>query len=232
MDPDKLLKFFADNLADWSRVTYMTLIAPVSRFALAVVNTEAHASAIAGGEKPTEFWLNPKLLWFAAFSALLGITLNGLLPKRVPAPPLTTAVAVIFGSWFMYGSLIHIVCKLLRGTGHYLHTLTVSMQVSATLYVVVSFLSLLVATLSTVPQISAVISEIPFIGLALVDEPALFFFLIGTVLFSIYQPLALRQIHRFGWLRTAFIGLLPYAFVWLSIAIYHRTGVLPGTMMK
>jgi hypothetical protein len=217
MDPDKLLKFFADNLADWARVTYMTLVAPGSRFELAVVSAEAHASSIAGGEKPTEFWLNPKLRWFAAFSALLGITLNGLLPKRVPAPPLPTAIAVIFSSWFMYGSLIHVACKHLRGTGHYLHTLTVSLQVSATLYVVVSFLFLLVATLSPVSQISAGISAIPFIGLALADEPALFFFLIGTVLFSIYQPLALRPIHRFGWLRTTCIGLLPYAFVLLSI---------------
>ena len=227
MDPDKLLKFFSENLSEWSRATFLTLISPTSRFALVPISSES-PPRLDGHAQQQELWLNPKLIWFATFSALLGTTLNGLLPQRIPPPQLAVALAVIFGSWFFYAAAIHVVCKLLKGRAHFLETVSVSIQVSATLYVVNSFVSLVVATLATVPSAKATISMVPVVGDALADEPALFFFLVGTVLFSIYQPLALRTLHRFSWPRTAVIAVLPYTFVWFSIAFYHRTGVLSG----
>jgi hypothetical protein len=98
--------------------------------------------------------------------------------------------------------------------------------VFATLYVVASFLSLLVAIAVSVPFVARVVGELPLVGQLLVYEPALFFFLINTVMLSIYVPLSLRPVHKFGWFRTAVIFSIPYLMVWASVVMYHKTGIM------
>ena len=146
MDPDKV-----GNFSDWSRVTYLTLVRPVSRFDLVQATDEPESARIIGSSKKAELWLSPKLMSFAAVSALLGIALNSLLPNRIPSPQLFSAAAVILALCFLYGSLVHLRCISLRGTGKYLQTVSISLQVSATLYVVVIFLALLFAAAGSVP---------------------------------------------------------------------------------
>ena len=113
MDPDKILKFLSENLTDWSRVTFLTLARPVSRFDLAAISHEQPNTFVGGVESEHELWLSPRLLGFAVLSAVLGITMNSLLPNRVPAPQLFAAAAIVLGYWFLYGSLLHF---LLLGT--------------------------------------------------------------------------------------------------------------------
>ena len=226
MDPDKVLKFLVDNFNEWARVTYLTLIRPVSRFELVQATNEPDSAGIIGSSREAEIWLSPKLISFAAVSALLGIAMNSLLPNRIPSPQLFSAVAIVFALWFLYGSLAHLLCIFLRGSGKYLQTVSVSLQVSATLYVVVSFLALVFAAAGSVSVVATALDNIPIIGRPLIEEPALWFFVLGTVLASIYQPLALRRVHNLGWFRTVFVGLLPYAISWLSVVVYHRTGVM------
>lgn len=159
-------------------------------------------------------------------SVVLGIAMNSLLPNRLPGPDLLAALAIVLGYWFVYGSFLHLVCWALRGSGHYLETLSVSIQVLATLYVVTSFFSLLAVAVISIPNVGALIGRLPFIGEPVVDEPPLIFFLLGTLALSIYMPLSLRAVHKFGWLRTAVIFLIPYLLVWLSILFYWSTGVM------
>ena len=80
-------------------------------------------------------------------------------------------------------------------------TLGVTNQVLATLYVVTSFLSLFAATVFTLPQLAQWVQKVPVAGELLVERPVVVFFLIGTTLLMIYVPLAMRSVHKFGWIR-------------------------------
>lgn len=237
MDPDKILKFFTENLADWSRVTYLTLVHPISRFELVTGLDEQTQALVGTFRSERQMWLSPRLLSFAVFSVILGTTISSLLPNRVPGPQILVTVAVVLSSWFSHASCLHFLCRALRGSGHYVETLSVSVQVFATIYVVASFLSLLASTAISIPTVSDLTERIPFIGELLVGEPALLFFLIVALLHSIYVPLSLRQVHKFGWLRVSVIFLVSSLLVlvslwWISVPVYHRTGVMMHPMIK
>lgn len=182
-------------------------------------------------------WLSPRLLSFAVFSVILGTTINSLLPNRVPGPQLFVTVSLVLISWFSHASCLHLICRALRGSGHYIETLSVSLQLFATIYVVSSFLSLVAATVISTPTFYVVTERIPFIGGLLVGEPALLFFLIGALLHSIYIPLSLQPVHKFGWLRVSIIflisSLLILILLWyISVPVYHSTGVMMPMPMR
>ena len=44
----------------------------------------------------------------------------------------------------------------------------------------------------------------------------------------IYVPLAMRSVHKFGWIRTAVIILIPPLTVWIPVALYEKMGLLPS----
>ncbi len=226
MDPEKILKIMAEHLVGWSRVTLLTLASPTARFSLAPVSEGNEQKRIASARSERELWLSPSLLAYAAFSTVLGIALNSLLPDRPPAPEIFAQAVIVICSWLLYGSLVHLLCWALRGRGSFLETLSVSLQIFATVYVVASFLALIAAAIVSVPLMEDLLSRLPFLGDLLVDEPAYFFFLFGAVIQSVYIPWAMRRVHRFGWVRTAIIFLMPYCFVWLSVAIFRQFNVM------
>ena len=228
MDPDKVFKFLVDNLADWSRVTVLTLVRPVMRFRTVPVESGNSSSIIGEYNSEKEFWLNPQLLAFALLSIVLGLAINALIPDRKPGPGLLASVIIILTYWSVYGSVLHGICLLLRGKGRYLETLSVTLQVLSTMYVVTSFLSLFAATLLTLPQLDRWVRAVPVIGKLSLEEPILVFFVIGTALLMIYVPLAMRSVHKFGWIRTVVLMLIPPLTVWVPIAIYQKTGLLPS----
>lgn len=229
MDPDKVLKFFTEHLADWSQITFLTLINPIARFELVPAPPDRGSAIVSGTISERHLWISPKLIAYAVLSILLGMAMNSLLPNRISAPELFTAAAIILVYWFLYGSVLYMVCWMLRGCGSYLDTLSISIQVLATIYVVTSFVSLVMAAVVSVHSIAAVLQRAPIVGEGIVNEPSLVFFLIGTSLLSIYVPLSLKNIHRFGWLRTAVVILVPLIMVGLSLSIYYQTGVMLGS---
>lgn len=115
MDLDKAFKFLAENLADWLRVTLLTLSRPVSRFELVSIPTEPlHVtSGAAVAERP--LWLNPKLIAFSLLSIALGITMNSLLPNRLAGPELLSSLIILLCLWVVYGSLLHIALSSAKG---------------------------------------------------------------------------------------------------------------------
>jgi hypothetical protein len=226
MDPEKLVSFLATYATDWSRVSFLTLRNPIARFELSPVGVEGTVSLLGTIKSDRQLWLHPKLLAFALVSIVLGLSINALLPGRKPGPDLLASIAIIFVFWLASGSVLHAICRLLSGKGRYLETLSVLVQISATLYVATSFLAFVVATLIKWPPIAAAINKYSILGGVIGDDPVPLFFVIGTVLQMIYVPLSLKPVHRFGWGRTMMIALLPLLLVWIPVGIYLSSGLL------
>ena len=73
----------------------------------------------------------------------------------------------------------------------------------------------------TLPPVARQVNMVPFVGQFLVDDPGYVFFLISTVLLMVYGSLALRSVHRFGWIRTTITALLPLSSLPVSIILYY-----------
>ena len=226
MDPAKLFKFLLDNSVDLSRITILTLIKPVSRFKLVQVGGEETSHIIITTQTEKQLWLHPKLLIYSFLSIVLGLLINSLIPYRKPGPDITTSVAIIFAYWLAYGSFVHVVCRVLRGRGEYLETLSVFLQVSASLYIVTSFFALLGASLLTLPEFSFILPKIQLFGTGFADGPVFVFFLTHTILSMIYLPLSMKPVHKFGIGRTLLIAILPFLVMRLNLIIYFIINIL------
>lgn len=230
MEPEKVLKFFTENIGDWSRVTLLTLLRPISRFELVPITEDSKHSAIRGVQTDRQLWLHPKLLVFSVVSIMLGLTMNALLPGRASGPDLLASTLIIFLFWVVCASFLHLLCRLLKGKGQYLETLSVTLQVSATLYVISSFLALLLAALTAIPEVKSKIDVEPFLGEDIGDFPVYLFFATSTIFTAIYVPLALKSVHRFGWFRASLISLILVMSVVVPISIYKIFGLLTGAV--
>jgi hypothetical protein len=224
MDYGQVIKFFEENFYEWSRVALLTLARPVSRFKLTPINPVAP-----GASTKQDLWLNPKLLAFAAISIILGITINALIPGRKAGPNLFTTVTVILAYWIAGGSLLYIICRSLKGSGRYLDTLSVCIQVYGTIYVVGSFLSLLGAVILRSEAISGIARKL-FVLREFVKEPILIFFFVCDLLLSIYLPMAMKPVHEFDRSRTAalfvvLVILLMILFWLVEFPIYRSIGL-------
>jgi hypothetical protein len=222
MEPDKVLKLLTEHVSDWWQTTCLTLLRPISRFELVPAAPASSVASIHGVDAEQRQWLDPKLLVFAVVSIVLGLSLNALLPKRVVGPQLLPSVLVVFLFWALCGSALYLLCRLLGGTGTYLQTLTITLQVSATLYVTASFLSLL-----AVPLVLLRTDNV--LGVQL---PVALFFLISTVLTAIYIPLGMKRLHRFGWGRTALLSAVTVLSSWMPVSIYLTFGVLTSAALS
>ncbi len=226
MDPGKTFKFLVDYAVDWSRVTFMTIVKPISRFELVTVGADETVRVIGNIKSERQLWLNPKLLGYSFLSIILGLTINALIPNKSQGPDLLASVIIIFIYWFAACSVLHLFCIILRGTGKYLETLSVGIQVSSTLYVVISFLTFVIASLLVIPNTSEFVKQIPMIGELLTKEPAYVFFVIGTLLSMVYVPLSMKSVHKFGWIRTIMVAVIPPLTVWLPVIVYMQSGLL------
>lgn len=226
MDPEKVIKLLSEYTVDWSRITVLTLIRPIARFELVAADLDGSSNIIEGVRSEKQLWLHPKLIIFALLSITLGLTINALIPNRRPGPELLASVIIIFIYWVISGSCLHLICLLLKGKGKYLETLSVLLQVSATLYVITSFLSLIAAIFLSYHPIANIVNKVPFIGNIFSRDPVLVFFLVGTILNMIYVPLAVKSVHKFGWVKTGIIALLPVTTVFFAIIQYMQFGLL------
>ena len=211
-----------------------TLKNPITRFELvpALAGPEETTSVIGHVQSERQLWLNQKLLAFALLSIVLGLMINALIPDRKQGPELLPSVVIIFVYWIASGSFMHLTCWLLQGKGKYLETLSVIIQVFATLYVVTSFSSFLGVLLLMLPPVTNIVEKIPAIGPIFIGKPVFVFFLIGTFLSIICVPLSMKSVHKFGWLRTLIIAIIPLLTVWISVAVYLRYGLLTMSIMK
>ncbi len=225
MDLEKLTKFAIDTLSEYFYVSAITLSRPVSRFA--PVPTATSEGIYSPRNIRLGPRLNPKLFGFLAVSIVLGATINALIPHRLKPPELLTSVILGIVSWVTYGVLIHGLCKLLRGNGSLIDTLSVTLQLFGVLYVVSSFLGVVFGTVSQVPFVNDLLIKGGHYTWKFAEKPVLFYFVIHAILLCIYLPIALRKVHEFGWVKQLVL-VLPavIVMVFISLAIYKSTGSL------
>lgn len=222
MDPEKILKFVAENIAEFFEVMIKTLVNPVAHFQ--PLSTAPASVGATEGNQGKPRWFNPKLFAFAGVSIIIGTIIIRLIPAsrdeaefvRRDPPELLATVVITLVIWFAYGTGIYLLCKILHGKGTYAETMAVSIQLIATLFVVSSTLTLGLATLDIQPSTDISGSRL------LLDRPALFFFFcIEALLLAVYFPLALKRIHAFGWARQACISVVPLLTMWGGIRFFN-----------
>jgi hypothetical protein len=227
MDFEKLPRL-GEYLTEWLRITLLTLRNPVMRFELVATSAAPSPVIVQGSNVKSNVWLDPKLISYALLSISIGVVMNNLLPDRIPGPGLVKELVIMLILWVAYGSLLFVVCSyLLKGKASYLETLSVSIQVLATIYVATSFISLIGAILLSDHTTAAI--RIPFIGWSSISKSVLFFFILWAFLSAIYVSLSMKAIHRFGWFRTLLLAVLPIiAIIWIFIPIYLDMGMVMG----
>ncbi len=221
MDFEAFQKFATTNLSDYLQVSFETVIHPGSYFEPLEVPRKGRRSGRMGTQ------LDPQLMAFAATSMFLGLTATSLMAKRPEGVELLAIeiVGVIF--WWFYAALVHLFCKIARGRGLFLETVSVIVQVFATLYVFSSVLTLLYAMSLKLPPVAHFISGLGDIGEIMVENPAAGFFAIDTILLSIYLPLSLKRVHGFGLGRQLAVAIPTVAIVLVhGVAMMYLTGYL------
>ena len=234
MDLNKMVDFLTDHTASWSYNTIATLAKPVSQFREAHINSDPEPQSILNSESDFSSysmrrWLSSDLIGFVVVSLIVGITINSLIPGRAAPPELIQSALFVFIYWIFGACIVHCFCKLMIGKGRFLETLNVCLQLSATLFVTTSFVTLILVSGSWVFSKIKYLKDTPILGEVISEDPTNTFFVVGTILSLVYLPLAMKPIHKFGWIRTSLIALVPCGTVVLSQSIYKKTGILMNT---
>ncbi|MBE7467791.1 MAG: hypothetical protein HS114_01455 [Anaerolineales bacterium] len=234
MDLTKLFEFSTDNVSEYLSIFILTLQNPILRFQPSNQNPDSQSVIISPPSKQKGYdhgpRLSPKLISFVIISIFIGATINGFIPNRKQGPEFQVVVIFIIAFWFVSSGLTHLLCKLFKGKGTLLDTLSISLQLVSVLYVVGSFAALLLGVLITLPQITPFLSALGSPGQQFIIDPINIYFLVHFVLISVYLPIALKHVHGFGWWQLIAIGILsaliariPQALI--SKVIYDATGL-------
>lgn len=228
MDIDKLLKFVAEYLSEWLKLTVTTLRRPIQYYSLVQSQVPPPPGTAASLEQTTN-WLDPRLVSFCAVNIVLGIGLTAALPTSpvATAPPLHISVPTVLFSWVAYATLIHGACRLLGGDGEYVTTLAIVLQVMATIYFVSALASFLVGTGNPFSPvfIQQHLASAPDWLQKLVGSPVWIAFLLSSILQLIYLPLALRPVHRLTSRRMTVLPLISIAYLAAAIYVYLLSGL-------
>lgn len=232
MDFEKLLKFSTEYLSDYFWVFAETLRSPILRFRPLLTPRDGQsATALASRPGVTAAGprLNPKLLSFVFISIFVGLTINALIPERKVGKDFVTTAVIVLAYWLFFSCVTHWVCRLLRGRGTFVETLSVSLQLFAVLYVVSSFAAFIWGVLVAIPQLSTPIASLCPSAELLVKKPFFMYFIFQFVILAIYLPIALKHVHGFGWLRqlvlaVSWVIVIPVwnvvTYQWFEIPIF------------
>jgi len=230
MDAVKIIKFFTENVIEWTRITVQTIVNPISRFRLVELPSNATTKIIAP-KTERELWLNPKLLVYTVVSIVLGLTINALIPDRDAGPDLFQSVVVVFVYWIIGCSLLYKFCRLLGGRGTYSETLSVLLQVTGSLYVLSSFLSLLMAVPISLLFSDETLNSINF-GFLSIPYTVAGFFVINGILHFIYYPITLKPVHKLGWKQVFLIWVFLLFLYLIQLYVYQVFGILIGGFLS
>jgi Yip1-like protein len=224
MDIDKWMQFAIANFSQYFSVTVETLTRPGLRFAPVAVPAGGEEAGIATGKTGSQ--LNPQLVGFAVLSMFLGLTMNSLITKQPSGKELVAIEIVGLLFWFLYAAVVHFFCKLVKGRGTFLETVSVTVQVFATLYVLCSVLATTLAMIILIKPVKAYVAGLGGgLGQMVTDNPVTLFFLIHTILLLIYLPRALKPVHGFNLLQQIAVAI-PTGFLILvhGVAMLFLTG--------
>ena len=204
-------------LSEYLTVAVATLRYPGVRFASPpdVVRVEHSTRAIQLGPS-----LSPKLLTFVLLSAVLGTTLNHFLLPRGSDRPEFQVAAVFVVLYFVFSSVVaYVLCRLLGGNGSFVDTMSVSLQLLATLYVASSVLAIVISAVLSPRLIGSQAAQLV--------TPVSIYFSLQLVTLAIYFPMALRPVHALKPLASIALVLLSFLGTTLSLLVYLLFSVLP-----
>src|SRR5262245_47620383 len=116
MDLDKIVSFASEHVARYVFTLTAVISAPRSRFEHHVPSVDKLsdiATPASGSASPA--MLNSTLVVFATISIALGSTINALIPERGAVAALPSTFAVLSVIWLLYGTLAHLICRLMGG---------------------------------------------------------------------------------------------------------------------
>ena len=156
MDFEAFQRFATTNLSDYFQVSVDTVAHPGRYFEPIEVSGGAPGS---GGTL-----LDQRLMAFAATSMFLGLTITSLIGKHPDRLLLLSVEIVGLVFWFVYAALVHLFCKIAGGRGRFLETVSVIVQVFATLYVLSSALTLTFAIFVKLGPVTRLVSGLGDLG--------------------------------------------------------------------
>ncbi len=216
MDISKFLELGIEYFSDYFQVFFLTLQKPSLRFhPVSVTPKETSISS-----QPIGVKLNPLLFGFLVINIFIGTIFSSMAFGNLEISNFVSTTVVMIAIWIVYSSFIHGFCKLLKGKGTYLDTLSISLQLLAVTYVISSLITLIwITVIKILPPESYVLLETKNNYLAyFVFTPTIFYFMAHSTIMGIYIPPALKFIHGFTSTRLAIVGLIS-AFMTLSVAI-------------
>ena len=164
--------------------------------------------------------INPKLFIFMMISILIGATINSVIPGRTDAPDLLTTAVVTLSVWIAYSISVYLACIVLKGSGSFLETVSVSLQVLAVVYVFSNFITFVWS------MIAEVIFTITSVQGFFIEQPIYIYYVVQFSLMAFYLPVALRHVQKFGVGRQMLLIIIPLVWVFVGLAIYLVSNIM------
>ena len=223
-DLEKTIGIFKQYGVEYLELFFMTLYSPALRFSpsgVSGIDVSSNVDGLnMGSGNAAGFRLSPKLLVFAIISVFIGLVLQSQ-AFNGEERDLTVTFIMAFFLWVMYSIFIHLLCRLFRGKGTFLQTISVSVQLFATIYVCASFIALLVGPLLRPYAYVSIVLGFPEISISL-----WVYMFAQFILLAVYLPLAIRKIHKLNsltlWLLLAL--LLPVVVFFSNFEFIKREG--------
>ncbi len=223
-----IISFVEKYLSEYARVFLKTLAHPIAQFrplgatATKDIPVKSHNTTVISGAVS-----RPELLVFILISIFLGSTINSFVPARKYSGDIIGQVVVISFCWLFFAVFTHTLCRIFRGKAEFQQTLWVSLQVFAMLFVVSSFVNLVGGVFVRHPQVSSLLVSAGRLGDSIANNPVYIYFIAQFALLNIYLPLAIKELHGFGWVKPIVIGItLALFWVIFGIAFSSDIGVM------
>jgi hypothetical protein len=219
MDIEKLLKWAIEYLSDYFSVFISTLCKPSARFRPIAQPSEEPHIVLSQENTYTGPALNPRLFGFTIISITIGATLNSVIPSRPDPPDMITTVVITLAIWFAYSLSVFVLCKLVGGKGSFWHTMSVSLQLLAVVYVVSNFVAFIWGAIAQISFVADLLRNNQYSAL-IVDYPVLLYYPVQFTLMTVYLPIALKPAHHLNLLKQVVAGILPVFWtLWGVIAL-------------
>jgi hypothetical protein len=136
------------------------------------------------GEQPqkTGIKLNPKLISFVVLSIFIGSILQGITPNHPPIEEMPTLAITITVIWLFLSSCFFFTFRFFGGKGGFGDTISISLQLLASIYVIASLITLIITALFLANDGNFGISYLVYLTAQI-------------LLLIIYLPLGLKELH-------------------------------------
>ncbi len=215
MDFEKLYGFASATFAEYFDAFVGTLAGAQTAFpTLRVLRTEdasvAEPASTPAPHEPVSERINPKLFGYVVLSVLFGAAVNSLVGGSLEPGTVLAMTLFLLLSWLVYSAIVFFVCWLLSGKGSFAATVSATIQVLATVFVLSIFIGLGLFAVARLLARSTAADSI-WAALAKSDEglPESLYYAVHVPLLMIYVPLVLRRIHRLSLPRLVLLAVLP-----------------------